>query len=51
MSLGLYPETSLADARNLAIKERRKLKDDIDPVTARKADKQARRVKALYRAG
>ena len=46
MSLGLYPETSLAEARNLAIKERRKLKDGIDPATARKADKQARRAKA-----
>lgn len=51
MSLGLYPETSWPTSAISQSKERRKLKDDIDPVTARKADNQARRVKALYRAG
>lgn len=40
--LGLYPETTLAEARNLAIKERRKLKDGIDSATARRAGKQAK---------
>lgn len=45
ISLGLYPEVTLAEARNLAISERRKLREGVDPAAERKAKKLADRQK------
>lgn len=42
ISLGVYPKVSLAVARDLAAKERRKLMDGIDPATERKAYKKTK---------
>lgn len=46
IGLGVYPKVTLAEARNKAIKERRKLKDGSDPATERQAEKQAKLKKA-----
>ncbi len=42
ISLGVYPKVTLAVARDLAAKERRKLMDGIDPAIERKAYKRAK---------
>lgn len=42
MALGVYPQTSLADARNEANRARRLVKDGQDPMAKRKADTQAK---------
>lgn len=42
MGLGPYPDVSLSEARNLATRERKKILQDIDPLT----DKRARKIAA-----
>ena len=42
LALGVYPEVSLANARERRKKARELLADGIDPSTAKKADKQAK---------
>ena len=46
MGLGAYPEISIAAARKLAAKSREKLKEGIDPIERRKAERAAQRAAA-----
>jgi integrase len=41
MGLGAYPDVSLKEARERAAEARKLLRDDIDPITKRRADKEA----------
>lgn len=46
ISLGVYPDVTLAEARSKAAEERRKLKDGADPAVERKTEKESRRKEA-----
>lgn len=46
LALGVYPEVSLAEARDRREAARAQLRDKLDPLAARKADERARRIGA-----